>query len=195
MKEIETAVELVQTLATNLLTLNRDTRESRPMPVINPGSESGQVLVFTGELVRSDLAHLAEAVALVHMGESKGEDAGFSLTEAARFKHGSRVMKDFYAVVFSNASLLNTPARVKNGEYKAGVTIGEILVTFYGLVFEAEGMGFDGTEAIGYRAHTLSEQKGMGENHLDVVLSPMMEKMRSDFLSTQHAPRTKIAGR
>lgn len=191
MPKIETAVELVQTLATDLLTLNRDTRESRPMPVITPGVESMEV--FTGELRRSDLAHLAEAVAIAHRGESKGDDAGFSLTEAARFKHDSRVMKDFYAVVSSNASLLNIPARVKNGEYKVGVTIGEIVVTFYGLLFEAEEMGFDGTEAIGYRAHTLSEQKGIGENQLDFVLSPMMERMRSDFLSTQHAPRTKIA--
>ena len=193
MKEIETAAELVQTLATNLSTLNRDTRESRPMPVITPGVESMEV--FTGELRRSDLAHLAEAVAIAHRGESKGDDAGFSLTEAARFKHDSRVMKDFYAVasISSNASLLDIPAKVKNGEYKVGVRIGEIVVTLYGLIFEAEEMGFAGTEAIGCRAQTLSEQKGIGENHLDFVLSPMMEKMRSDFLSTHRLPQTKMA--
>jgi len=174
MKEIETAAELVQTLATNLSTLNRDTRESRPMPVITPGVESMEV--FTGELRRSDLAHLAEAVAIAH-------------------KHDSRVMKDFYAVasISSNASLLDIPAKVKNGEYKVGVRIGEIVVTLYGLIFEAEEMGFAGTEAIGYRAQTLSEQKGIGENHLDFVLSPMMEKMRSDFLSTHRLPQTKMA--
>ncbi|MBI2196861.1 hypothetical protein HYU45_04625 [Candidatus Daviesbacteria bacterium] len=183
MPKIETAAELVQTLTTSLSSLNRDTCVSRPMPVIRSEAESMQI--FTEELKRSDLPHLAEAVAIVHRGESKGKDAGFSLTEAARFRSRLKIMRDFYAVASmpSNVSLLDVPAKVKNGEYRVGVTIGEIAVTLYELVFEAEGMDFDGTEATGYRAQTLSEQTGIGKNHLDFVLSPMMERL----------PNTRIA--
>lgn len=186
MPEIETAEGLARFLTTNPSLLNRDTNEPTSKPIIMSGTESMQV--FTEELIRGDLAHLAEAVARVHRGESKGKDAGFSLTEAARFKHDSRVMKDFYAVVSSNASLLNIPARVKNGEYKVGVTIGEIVVTLYGLLFEAEEMGFGSTEAAGYRADTLINQAGF-------VPSPEMEIMQSKFLSIHRLPRTKMAGR
>ena len=185
MKNIETAVELVRTLATYLLTLNRDTREFRPMPVIMPGEEGMQV--FTEELRRSDLAYLAETVAIVHKGESEGEAAQFSsLAEAATFRHHLGVTKDFYAVVSGNTQLFGIQAKVRTGEYRVGVTIGEIILSFYEVVLEAEEMGFDSTEAAGYRAQTLSEQEGF-------IASPMMESMRANFLSTHRSPRTKVA--
>lgn len=196
MPEIETAEGLAGFLTTNPSLLNRDTNEPTSKPIIMSGTESMQV--FTEELKGSGFTNLAEAVAIVHKGESQGEDAKFSsLTEAATFRNRLKVMKDIYAVVSDNGPLFGIQARVNTGEYRVGVTIGEIVLNLYEVVLEAEEIGFDGTESIGHRAHTLSEQKGIGKNHLDFVLSPMMESMRLKYLSVLERRRrerqTKVA--
>lgn len=192
MQEIETAKELARFLTTNPSLLNRDTNEPTLKPIIMSGTESMQV--FTEELKRSGFTNLAEAVAIVHKGESQGEDAKFSsLTEAASFRNRLKVMKDIYAMVSDNGPLFGIQARVNTGEYRVGVTVGEIVFTFYETIREAEESGFDSSEVAGYRAQTLSEQKGMPigeeEKTQDFILSPMMESMRLKYLSVLERQR------
>ncbi len=156
----KTAKELVHVLGANLSTLNKDTYETQEMPSILPGEKG--MRHFTTALRENGFTNLAEAITVVHLGESRRrKDKNFpSLAETNKFETYSAVIRDLSTAVFNNISLLDNRAQVKPNHYKVEIRVGEIVLTFYELALEEINMAHGFIGSMTNRAEDLSKQNG-----------------------------------